>query len=103
MLQEARSLYYYITYLHPQQLLHFLDFVEDEDGTFPTENLEHALKFVNPQFVLSMLHDVEVDEIQVSTEGLYEDLFGTLCSLGKFLHGVHSSLSYFLCFYPNVR
>lgn len=87
MLNNARSQYYYLTYLHPEQLYHLLDYVENPDSS-PTEDLINALKFINPRFHRNMLSTVEIEPLAYSEDGDYEDLFDTLCSLGRFLDNV---------------
>ena len=87
MLKEARGQYYFLTYLYPEQLYHLLNYLEDPELQ-PSIVLENSLMFINPKLALESLDTVEQEQIEITDDGLYEDLFGTLCSLGRFLDKV---------------
>jgi hypothetical protein len=94
MLKEARNRYYYLTYIHPEQLYHLLDYAEDSEAA-PNNALINTLKFVNPHFKPDMLvkFEIHVGHSKALEDGTYGDLFDTLCSLGQYLQNVFHSLS----------
>lgn len=89
MLTDARNQYYYLTFLHPEKLYYALDFFENPE---PSEHLLNALKFINPQVEQDMLLTFETEELTISEDGKYVDIFSTLCAIGKFLHTVSKLL-----------